>query len=623
MIWSQLREAVDAGSLRYLDLHFARHLSRLAGSEEPGLVLAAALTSQRVGQGDVCLDLRAHAGRPVFPGERPDILAPPFEVWLGALRQTPPVGGPGEGTPLILDPQGRCYLNRYWHFEQGLAEGLLRRAARPPAPLDLPMLRADLDRLFPRTEQPSFAGPDWQKLAAALALTLGFAVISGGPGTGKTRTVTAILALLLEQARGHRLRMALAAPTGKAAARLVESVRKARGELDLPPGIAAALPDQAFTLHRLLRFRPERAEPHFNAAHPLPLDLLVVDEASMVDLPLMARLVTALPPEARLILLGDKDQLASVEAGMVLGDICGRGRSLSFRAGLREQLVALTGESLPAETNGAPTLADHILILRHSYRFGGGSGIGQLAMAINAGDAEGALAILDEGRFPTLRRLDPDPRSLRDLIREQLVPLFRTTQQAADPLTAFRALGGLRVLCAVREGPFGITRLNQSIEAALVEEGAIPSGSGALDAGRPLMVLENDYDLGLFNGDLGLLWRDPRRGGPLRAYFETAEGVRPILPARLPRHETLYATTVHKSQGSEFDRVVLILPDVDSPLLTRELLYTAVTRAREAVTLIASRERIAQAVQRRVSRSSGLFERLWGTGPPSAGGKLP
>ncbi len=619
MIWSQLRQAVDSGSLRYLDLHFARHLSRLAGSEDRALVLAAALTSQRVGQGDVCLDLGAQAGRPAFPGGTLGLLAPPFEVWLRTLRQVRVVGAPGEDAPLVLDGRGRCYLGRYWRFEHNLAEGLLRRAARPPAALDLALLRAGLERLFPRGDTRPFEGPDWQKLAAALAVLQGFAVISGGPGTGKTRTVAAILALLLEQAQGRRLRMALAAPTGKAAARLMESLRKARGELALPPEIAAALPDQASTLHRLLRFRPERSEPHFTAAWPLPLDLLVVDEASMVDLPLMARLVAALPPEARLILLGDKDQLASVEAGMVLGDICGRGRALGFSAPLSEPLVALTGEPLPAGANEGGPLADHILILRHSYRFGGGSGIGQLAQAINAGDGEGALAVLDEGRFPGLRRLDPDPQRLPALIREQLLPQVRTAQQARDPAAALRALGGLRVLCAVREGPFGVTRLNQAVEAALLTEGVIPPGAGDLYAGRPLMVLENDYDLLLYNGDVGLLWRDPRLGAPLRAYFETEDGVRPLLPARLPRHETLYATTVHKSQGSEFDRVVLVLPDLDNPLLTRELLYTAVTRAREAVTLVASRERIAQAVQRRVSRSSGLFERLWGTEPGSPG----
>lgn len=620
MIWQGLRQAVAEGALRYLDLHFARHLSRLAGTEDPALVLAAALTSQRVGQGDVCLDLRTHAGRLLFaPHQTEGVVAPPFEDWIRALRQVALVGAPGATTPLILDPGGRCYLGRYWHLEHTLAQGLLSRAAQPAQPLDRQRLRAGLLRLFPPQRPRPPEGPDWQMLAAALSLIQGFSVISGGPGTGKTRTVTAILALLLDQAGAQGLRIALAAPTGKAAARLVESLRAARLTLDLPPEIATALPAQAFTLHRLLRFRTERAEPHFTAARPLPLDLLVLDEASMVDLPLMARVLAALPPAARLILLGDQDQLASVEAGMVLGDICGRGREQGFSAGLAGELAGLTGEQVSGGVQRGGPLADHILVLQHSYRFGSESGIGALARAINAGDADGTLALLDGGRFPALRRLDPDPQRLPALIRGLLVPAFREGLRAPSPAAALRALQVLRVLCAVRAGPFGVARVNHLAEAALVAEGLLPPAAGEIYPGRPLMVLENDYELGLFNGDVGLLWCEPHQGAPLRAYFETEGGVRPVLPARLPRHETLYATSVHKSQGSEFDRVVLLLPETDNPLLTRELLYTAVTRARSAVTLIGSRERIAQAVQRRVIRSSGLVERLWGTAAAHGG----
>ena len=616
-MWHLLRLAAAAGELRPLDLWFARRMCHLAGNEDPALVLAAALTSQRVGQGDVCLDLAEYAGSPLFPEHREiGLTAPDFASWCASLRDAAVVGAPGDLAPLILDDRGRCYLGRYWRLEHDLATSLIARCTRPAEGLDLERLRSGLDRLFPQTQDRDGAQPDWQRLAAALAVLKRFCVISGGPGTGKTRTVTAILALLLEQAAGRPVRIGLAAPTGKAAARLVESVRKARTELALSLEVAQALPESASTLHRLLRFRPERAEPHFRADNPLPLDLLVVDEASMVDLPLMARLLAALPTQARLILLGDKDQLASVEAGMVLGDICGRGQALGFSDDLRRLLERVTGERLPTGKGAESPLGEHIVVLRRSYRFGPGSGIQALASAVNAGDGDRAIEVLDQGGFPDLQRIDPDARRLPALIRDLVVPAFRAYLQCDDPAGALAAFTRIRIFCAVREGPFGVNRLNRLVAEGLEAEGLIESGNSEMYVGRPVMVTENDYDLRLFNGDVGLLLRDPEANGQLRAFFEAEDGPRRVLPTRLPRHETVYAMTVHKSQGSEFDNVLLVLPETDCPVLTRELLYTGITRARETVTLVGSRERIAQAARARVSRSSGLFDTLWEPGRP-------
>lgn len=605
----RLDAAVQAGSLRLLDLHFARWMETAAGGEDPSLLLAAALVSRRVGEGDVCADLREHAGQALFSGpvdgSDGGLRAPPMDAWRVALRGSPVVGAPGDPAPLILDPRDRLYLGRYWRLEHDLAEALLARTGGWAEGVDRAALREGLDRLFPPRQE-----TDWQRLAAALAVLKPFCVISGGPGTGKTRTVTAILALLLEQAQGQPLRIGLAAPTGKAAARLTESIAEARTRLDLPPGIVQALPDAAGTLHRLLGTRPGRAEPRHGPDNPLHLDVLVVDEASMVDLPLMARLLAALRPETRLILLGDKDQLASVQAGMVLGDICGHGRDIGYSPELSRVLAETARETIEPEV--VPSIADQVAVLRKSYRFGGDSGIGATARAVNAGDGAAAARILTSG-LPDARMETVAEQALPAYLRAWLLPKYGAAMDAGQPEAVLQAFNRFRILCAVREGPFGVRGLNRLCEAVLEEAGLIPPGRRAQYPGRPLLVTSNDYSLGLYNGDVGMILPDAGAAGGLRAWFDTPEGPRRVLPPRLPAHETLFAMTVHKSQGSELDEVLLILPEAESRVVTRELLYTGITRARRQVTLIAREERLRQACAARVARTSGLFEALWGS----------
>ena len=602
-----LQKAVQEGALRAVDLQLARRLEILAGGDAPELLLAAALLSHRVGEGDVCLDLHRCGELPLF---RTDGLAggprpPRVQDWTETLRTRAVVGQPGERSPLILDDRDRLYLGRYWHFERVLANALRNRSQTWAAGVDRDRLREGIRRLFPATGE-----IDWQRIAAALAVLRPLCVISGGPGTGKTRTVASILALLVEQTSGTTLRIALAAPTGKAAARLSESIRDAKTLLPLPDSIATHIPEAAMTLHRLLGFRPGRANPHHGPDDPLHLDVLVVDEASMVDLPLMSRLLAALPASARLILLGDKDQLSSVEAGMVLGDICGRGGKSAYSPTLCAAIAEVAGDKLEPAAGPRPAIADHIVTLQKSWRFGGESGIGALARAVNRVETAVCLGILASGGFPDVTLQPPSSDVLASLISDKIIPAYRQMLNSPDPETALAALTRIRILCALRLGPQGVACLNEGIEQALEAEGLIRP-DGEIYAGRPVMLTANDHALRLYNGDVGLVLRDPQGDGALRVYFATAEGIRRILPSRLPPHETVYAMTVHKSQGSEFDEVLLVLPEAESRVLTRELVYTGITRARKQVRLLATEERLREAIARPVVRSTGLFDALW------------
>lgn len=608
-----IEQARAAGAIRDLDYSLARHLLALAPQPSPALALAIAAVSRANGDGDLCLDLAAAAGGPVLgdaPGDAAwtGLPAQPLDEWLDALRGSGVVGAPGETQPLVLDAAGRLYLAKYHGFEQAIAAGLAQRL-RFRDDVDATALRPLLARTFPD------AGPgDGQRLAAALAALRGLAVVSGGPGTGKTHTVARLLALLIALAQGRGLRIRLAAPTGKAAARLAESLQATVAQLRADPATAAtadAIPTEAVTLHRLLGYGVGGGFRH-GPDHPLPVDVLVVDEASMVDVPLMARLLAATPPAARLVLLGDRDQLASVEAGSALGDICNHGAPTAWSGDLCGRLRAL-GLAPPPAADGARQgpMADSLAVLTESRRFAAGSGIGALAQATNAGDADAAFAALEGGGDIVWRPVAVE--ALAEAVAAEVQTYLAAYRETADPADAMRRFGAVRLLCAVREGPWGVGALNALAERALARLGLVAPDREHY-AGRPVLVTQNDYALGLFNGDVGLLLPDPDAGGALRACFAAPGGrLRRVLPARLPAHETCFAMTVHKAQGSEFDRVVVVLPGHDSPVLTRELVYTAVTRARRAVAIWASREGLATAIGRRVARSSGLRDALWGS----------
>lgn len=691
--------------LRPLDVAFAEFLWEEAPAAPPLLILAAALASHQLGRGHACLDLAATLSDPAFalslPPEGADPLADeptprPAEVlagltlsaWQAALNDPDLVGTGAGATPLVLAGP-RLYLRRYWAYERAVSADIqerLARSAQPRAALPLAALRQALDILFPPATpgfRPATSGPDWQKLACALAAPSAFSIITGGPGTGKTTTVVRLLALLQALALAEPtpgkpsrpLRIRLAAPTGKAAARLNESIAGAVARLPLAgladsEAVRATIPVTVTTLHRLLGSRPDTRHLRHHAGNPLALDVLVIDEASMIDLEMMAAVLAALPPSARLILLGDKDQLASVEAGAVLGQLCQRAGAGHYTPDSRDWLATATGERLdPALIDSAGLPLDQaIVMLRHSHRFSADSGIGQLAQAVNEGDSAAVLGIWARGHTDLALAAIPnlEAPALRSLVTWGGLAPAPTAAPAADPfhtstappspdphqtpsgeppparrgyghyLTLLRqgrpspeaelgaydawarrvlkAHGQFQVLCALRRGPWGVEGLNHWIARALQEAQLIDACTGWY-LGRPVLVTRNDYGLGLMNGDIGVTLVHPGaagQGAGLRVAFPAGDGqdgIKWVLPSRLQTVETVFALTVHKSQGSEFTHVALVLPEHPGPILTRELLYTGITRARHYFTLVrpGGEAVLDRAVQRRVLRASGLM----------------
>ncbi len=609
-----LKQAVDSGQLRDLDRHVALFLERLAGGDQPWLLLAAALASRAVGEGHVCLPLETVAGRPVFgvaPGgeDPPPLLAPDLDSWRRSLLQSGVVSG-DPSTPLVLDRRDRLYLGRYFRYEQAVARRLLAKSCSLEE-VDTAWGASLLSRLF----GPVADGVDWQRAAAALALVKRLVVISGGPGTGKTHTVARLLALL-QGMHGGGLRIGLAAPTGKAAARLQESIGKVLQSAairDFLADLDIDVPDRAMTLHRLLGVVPGSGRFRHDSSRPLALDVLVIDEASMIDLELMAGVLDALPDQARLVLLGDRDQLASVEAGSLFGDLCSRADA-GWSGGLCQVMGRLTGMALEPGDPSPPAFNDAVVMLRKSYRFHDDSGIGRLARAVNRGDGRELEEIMASGGTE-LTLVSATGPGQREWLAREIVARFRPLFTARDGGEALAALDRFRILCVLRQGVFGVAGVNSLVEQVLRRQGLIPPETRWY-RGRPVMILANHYGLKLYNGDIGVLWPDGQ--GQLMAWFlRPDKTLRPVAPARLPRHETAWAITVHKAQGSEFEHVLLLLPGQDGgrdggylPLLTRELLYTGITRASGRLTICSSVQTLHAAVQRRVVRFSGLADLL-------------
>lgn len=593
-----------AGVLGAADVHVALRLRRLGEECDEAVLLAAALVVRAVRQGSVCLEVAQAAATTAVDGVTAEEVAalpwPDATAWAAALAESRLVAaGPHEhpDRPLRL-VDGLLYLDRYWRQERVIA-GYVDRAMRDPVPApDRTRMLSALARLFPGEE------PDRQRLAAVVAAHRRFSILAGGPGTGKTTTVAKLLALLQDQAEG-RLRVALAAPTGKAAARLQEAATDAASRLGREDRERVG-EVKASTLHRLLGSKPGAQTRFWHDRHNrLPYDVVVVDEASMVSLTMMSRLVEALRPQCRLVLVGDPDQLASVEVGAVLGDLVERAAP-SGASGASElsELAAVDLDDLdPGERERA--LSTGVVRLAHVYRFS--EEIQELADAIRSGDPDRLSAVL-AGGHPSIEFLDVDPAVATDLssLRADVLAAGEELVSAARGGEAERALAALdrhRLLCAHREGPHGVARWGAQVEEWLAERVEGYGREGLWYVGRPLIVTANDYQLRLFNGDTGVV---VAVDGHPRAAFRRDGRVVSFPPSRLADVQSVHALSVHRSQGSQFDRVTLVLPPAESPLLTQELLYTAVTRAKEHVRVIGTREALTAAVRRPVVRASGL-----------------
>lgn len=584
-----LRSLSDATVLHSADVRTALTLVALVGGADESVQLAAALAVRAVRLGHVYVDLTA-AATTVTPDDEEievDLAALPWPdptIWPTLVAASPLTAlgtdGPTDRPLRLLGP--RLYLDRYWRHERAIVADLMARANSYPPSVATQALSASLDRLFPTAD-----ASDLQRRAAATAVERRFSVVAGGPGTGKTTTVARILAVLHEQAvaLGQPLpQVALAAPTGKAAARLGEAVHAEASALHLDPTIRGAIiATPASTLHRLLGWQPgSKSRFRHDAANQLPHHVVIVDESSMIGLSMMAKLLAAVRPTARLVLVGDPHQLVSVEAGAVLGDI--------------------VSSPLPG-----------IVVLRRVHRYGGG--IAALAEAIETGDGGTVInALRSSATDVTWLDIEPTVNPSRSpqlaAVRAAVIASARnvvTAAQQGDGATALAALRSIQVLCAHRRGPAGAALWRAEIERWL--RAAIPGyGVSSWYAGRPLLVTENDYALGVFNGDTGVVIDEGN--GRLRAVFERRGELLSVRPTRLAAVEALYAMTIHKAQGSQFGAVVVRLPPPTSPVLTRELLYTAVTRAQEHVTVVGSEAAILAAVRRPVARASGLAEGL-------------
>ena len=640
---------LDPRDIRPLDKQFSQFLKTLDSSNQ-AIEVAGFLVSYELGKGNVCLNLSAKDSL-ITADEGLALKAQLMNCKLVHVIGSQSADTQLQKCPLVLSGNG-LYLQRYYHYEQDLANGIQTRLQTMPWQLE--DNKTLIQTLFSINPDKSQQEINWQAVAACISAQSKFSVISGGPGTGKTTTVIRLLALIIQQYQNTYTRnpiIKLAAPTGKAAMRLTQSITDAKAQLDVVDTVKQAIPQKAETLHRLLQ-RDRQGAFKFNQFNPLHLDVLIVDEASMVDLPLMAKLIQAMPEHGQIILLGDKDQLASVEAGSVLADICDNEKEHGYSLDVVERLGAIIpgnfeGFIEAASDSQVAKISNHICHLRKSYRFNQDSGIGHLAKAANEGDYSLWQKVMQQSKQQSNQQ-SPEPSKEHSQAHSQgssqensyydvefyslddesyqtfmgaacdefigqikLIDLAGMDDESA--LALHEEYARFQILCALKEGPLGVSGINEVIEKGLRKAGFITDESQWY-SGRPIIVLENDYGLNLYNGDVGILLPHKNEQGDVRlkaTFVGVDQKIRWIQPSRLPKHDTVYAMTVHKSQGSEFEHCALVLPNYSVPVLTKELIYTGITRAKKKLTILAHEHVLKASLKKKVKRASGLGQILW------------
>ena len=614
-----ITQLIETGYLSEIDVQFGKFIAGLDKNDNLDIFIAAALVSRATGEGDGYLDLNSNTLKPILSdiNDEDRLKSPQLSEWLKTLSQSRVVGRPGEFHPLILDKKNRLYLFRYWDYENRLSNTIKSRIKENIQGIDRSILKDSLNRHFPNNGTNEF---NWQKVAGVIAAFKKFCVITGGPGTGKTFTTAKILALLLELSPKDKPSILLAAPTGKAAARIGESIRAAKTTLNCSEDIIDAIPSEAYTIHRMLKTIPGSPYFYHNAENPLTADIVVVDEVSMVDLALMVKLLSAVKNDARIILIGDRDQLASVEAGFVMADICDRDNIHLFSECFHRQFEKITQcnmEISSKKLKNSPGLYDCMVVLKRSYRFTDSSGIGECSRAVNNGKFDETFSILKSNPDQIDWKKISGHYDLSMALPKEVINGYSDYLNCRDPHKALELFNRFRILCAVKFGVLGVIEINRLTENILNRNDLIELDNLSTYPwyrGRPVLISRNDYSLELFNGDIGITMPEPdSKTKDLYVYFSDISGkLRRFLPHRLPEHETAYAMTVHKSQGSEFEKVLLVLPDQDYPVLTRELLYTGITRAKSHISIWGKKEIIKTTILRKINRNSGLKDALWG-----------
>lgn len=595
-------------NINHLDSYLASLLLENEEKQKDYLFFIIAYLSMKTRNGDVCIDINNDS-----------VLCRYFKLknidktsFISELNSLACVGLKESDAPIIIDGD-LCYLNRFYRYEEFLASWLLKKSEIIEFSDD--EIKKLKSKIIPKYFIGDKSEIDWQKFSTILACFLGLCVISGGPGTGKTTTIVKILGVLQELYAPKYLNIVLCAPTGKAASRLIEAVNDAKKRLNLPKNISDEIPDTAYTIHRLLEYQPHKKRFKYDGENRLSCDLLVVDEASMVDLKLMTSLCSALEDSSRLILLGDRFQLASVSPGSVLGDICKQGKVINYSKIMYERLSnffdikLINKEDAKIETKKGNSFGDSIVELKKSYRFDAKSGIGQIAKSIKKGDFLKTYEILNskikDVNFINFETLPEFEKLINFYTKEYYFKLIGSD----NPENSFELFSDFMILSPLREGPFGVSKINDLVESKILKKFNIDSNFWY--HGKPVIINRNDYKNSLFNGDTGLCLKDGVNG--LKIFFNSLDNTfKKIHLVRLNYFEPVYSMTVHKSQGSEFNNILIILPDNSSPLLKRELIYTAVTRAKKSVVVAGSKSSLKNCIENKVTRVSGLYTKLWG-----------